>query len=193
MEVLNCFKNADFKKGYSEMQIPRKPKDEILREAESKGYEFERIYHGCAQCVLAPLMDIFNIKQTAAFKAATGLAGGIGLSVEGSCGGLSGGVMAFSLIYGRELDKIDDPKNLRFISYRLANQLHERFIQEYGSSICKEIHKKVLGQAYHLNNPEEWDAFLAAGGHTDKCPGVVGKATRWAAEIIMEEAENQEA
>lgn len=190
---IELFKNANFKKGYRKMQIPRKPKDEILREAEAKGYEFEQIYHGCAQCVLAPLMEIFNIKQPEAFKAATGLAGGIGLSVEGSCGGLTGGAMAFGLIYGRELDKIEDPKDLRFISYRLANKLHERFIQEYGSSICKEIQKKVAGQVYHLNNPEEWDAFMAAGGHTDKCPGVVGKATRWAAEIIMEEAENQEA
>jgi hypothetical protein len=43
--------------------------------------------------------------------------------------------MAFGLIYGRELDKIEDPKDLRFISYRLANKLHERFIQEYGSSV----------------------------------------------------------
>ncbi len=25
--------------------------------------------------------------------------------------------------------------------------------------------------------------FLAAGGHADKCPGVVGKAAKWAAEI----------
>lgn len=81
---------------------------------------------------------------------------------------------------------------MRFISYRLANKLHERFVQEYGSSICKEIHKKVLGKTYHLNNPEEWDAFLAAGGHADKCPSVVGKAAKWAAEIILEQEEKGE-
>jgi len=173
------------------MKIPEKSRDEILNEAEAKGYEFEKLYHGCAQCVLAPLMEIFDMKEPEAFKAATGLGGGVGLSVEGSCGGLTGGVMALSLVYGRELDNIEDPEELRFISYRLANKLHERFVQEYGSSTCKEIHKEVFGRAYHLNDPEEWEAFLAAGGHSDKCPGVVGKAARWAAEIILEEEEKR--
>jgi len=171
------------------MKVPEKPRDEILNEAESKGYAFEKNYHGCAQCVLGPLMEIFDMKDPNAFKAATGLGGGVGLSVQGSCGGLVGGVMAIGLCYGRELENIQDPEGLRFISYGLANKLHERFVQEYGSSLCKEIHKKVLGKTYHLNNPEEWDAFLAAGGHEDKCPGVVGKAARWAAEIILEEEE----
>ena len=174
------------------MKVPEKSKEELLNEAESKGYDFEKNYHGCAQCVLGPLMEIFDIKDPNAFKAATGLAGGVGLSVQGSCGGLIGGAMAIGLCYGRELENIEDPEGLRFISYRLANKLHERFVQEYGSSICKEIHKKVLGKTYHLNNPEEWDAFLAAGGHVDKCPGVVGKAARWAAEIILEQEDNPE-
>ena len=171
------------------MKVPEKAKEVILNEAESKGYEFERKYHGCAQCVVGPLMEIFDMKEPETFKAATGLAGGVGLSVQGTCGGLAGGVMAIGLLYGRRLENIQDPEGLRFISYGLANKLHERFVQEYGSSICKEIHKKVLGKTYHLNNPEEWDAFLAAGGHADKCPSVVGKAARWTAEIILEQEE----
>ena len=60
------------------MKIPEKPKEIILSEAESKGYEFERKYHGCAQCVLGPLMEIFDMKEPEAFKAATGLGGGVG-------------------------------------------------------------------------------------------------------------------
>jgi C_GCAxxG_C_C family probable redox protein len=174
------------------MKVPEKAKEVILNEAESKGYEFEKKYHGCAQCVLGTLMDIFDMKEPEAFKAATGLAGGVGLSVQGTCGGLAGGVMAISLLYGRELDNLEDPEGLRFISYSLANKLHERFVQEYGSSVCKEIHKKILGKTYHLNNPEEWKEFLDAGGHTDKCPSVVGKAARWAAEIILEQEEKGE-
>lgn len=169
------------------MKIPQKSKSEILDEAEAKGYEFEKTYHGCAQCVLGVLMEVFDMRQPDAFRAATGLGGGVGLSTEGSCGGLTGGVMAISMCYGRELDKIADPEGVRFISYRLANRLHERFVQEYGSSICMEIHRKVLGRPYRLNRPEEFRAFLDAGGHADKCPGVVGKAARWAAEIILEE------
>ena len=86
------------------MKIPEKSKEEILNEAESKGYEFEKNYHGCAQCVLGPLMEIFDMKEPEAFKAATGLGGGVGLSVQGSCGGLTGGVMAIGLWYGRDCD-----------------------------------------------------------------------------------------
>lgn len=174
------------------MKVPEKPREEILKEAESKGFEFEKHYHGCAQCVLGPLMEIFDMEEPEAFKAATGLGGGVGLSIQGSCGGLTGGVMALGLCYGRELENIQDPEGMRFISYRLANKLQERFVAEYGSSTCKEIHKQVLKKAYHLNNPDEWEAFLAAGGHSDKCPGVVGKAARWTAEIILEQEGKKE-
>lgn len=34
------------------ISLPDKSKEEILQEAEATGYEFEKVYHGCAQCVL---------------------------------------------------------------------------------------------------------------------------------------------
>lgn len=49
------------------MKIPQKAKAEILDEAEAKGYEFEKNHHGCAQCVLGALMEIFDMKQPYAF------------------------------------------------------------------------------------------------------------------------------
>jgi C_GCAxxG_C_C family probable redox protein len=172
--------------------IPDKPEDQILQEAETTGYEFEKVYHGCAQCVLGTMMKIFNLTQPEAFQAATGLAGGIGLSVEGSCGALTGGVMAIGLIYGREIDQMNDPEKRRFIAYRLANQLHQKFVEEYGSSLCGEIHKRTMGRTYHLTDPREWQAFLEAGGHSEKCPGVVGKAARWTAQILLEETKKNQ-
>jgi C_GCAxxG_C_C family probable redox protein len=172
------------------ISLPDKSKEEILQEAEATGTEFEKVYHGCAQCVLGTMMKLFDLTHPDVFRAATGLAGGVGLSVEGSCGALTGGVMALSMLYGRDLDRMDDPEKRRFIAYRLANQLHEQFVQEYGSSLCKEIHKKIMGRTYRLNDPEEWQAFLDAGGHTEKCPGVVGKAAKWTARMIIEEEQN---
>jgi C_GCAxxG_C_C family probable redox protein len=169
------------------IHLPDKSKEELLQEAEATGHEFEKVYHGCAQCVLGTIMNLFQVAQPDAFRAATGLGGGIGLSEEGSCGALTGGVMALGLLFGRDMDRMDDPEKRRFTAYRLANQLHERFVQEYGSSLCKEIHKKIMGRTYRLNDPKEWQAFLDAGGHTEKCPVVVGKAARWTAEIILKE------
>jgi len=165
---------------------------ELLNAAEVHAFTFEKNYHGCAQCVLAPLMEIFpQIQNPVAFKSATGLAGGVGLTVEGSCGGLTGGVMAIGLFYGRELQAIEDPEGSRFVSYRLAARLHERFVEEYGTSICGKIHQQVMGQTYRLNKPDEWDRFIEAGGHSEKCPMVVGKAARWTAEIILAEEADQ--
>ncbi|MCB2148187.1 MAG: C-GCAxxG-C-C family protein [Deltaproteobacteria bacterium] len=161
---------------------------ELLDAVEANAALFEKNYHGCAQCVLAALMDTFpRIRHPEAFKSATGLAGGVGLSVEGSCGGLTGGVMGISLFYGRELQNIEDPEGDRFVSYRLSARLHERFVKEYGTSICGKIHERVMGQTYRLNHPDEWNGFIEAGGHAEKCPMVVGKAARWAAEIILTE------
>ena len=166
---------------------------ELLDAVEAYASKFEKNYHGCAQCVLAALMEIFpRIQNPEAFKSATGLAGGVGLTVEGSCGGLTGGVMGIGLFYGRELQAIEDPEGLRFTSYRLAARLHERFVEEYGTSICGKIHKQVLGRTYRLNHSEEWDRFIEAGGHSEKCPLVVGKAARWAAEVILAEEAEQD-
>lgn len=171
------------------MKINYRSEIELLDTVEANAALFEKQYHGCAQCALAVLMETFpQIRHLDAFKSATGLAGGVGLSVEGSCGGLTGGVMGISLFYGRELDNISDPEGDRFVSYRLAARLHERFVEEYGTSICGKIHQQVMGQTYRLNRPDDWDRFIEAGGHSEKCPQVVGKAARWAAEIIIAEA-----
>lgn len=171
------------------MKIKYRSEIELLEAVEANAALFEKQYHGCAQCVLAVLMETFpQIRDPEAFKSATGLAGGVGLSVEGSCGGLTGGVMGISLFYGRELQNIMDPDGERFVSYRLSAKLQERFAEEYGTSICGKIHKQVMGETYRLNQPDDWDRFIEAGGHSEKCPMVVGKAARWAAEIILAQA-----
>ena len=79
----------------------------------------------------------------------------------------------------------------RFVGYRLANRLQQRFVDAYGSSICGRIHQQVMGRTFHLTQPDEWDGFIQAGGHSEKCPAVVGKAARWAAQIILEEMDRR--
>ena len=80
-------------------------------------------------------------------------------------------------------------EGMRFKSYRMANRLHEMFVAKYGTSICSGIHQFVMGRSYRLSNPNEWEQFLKAGGHSDKCPAVVGRAARWTAQLLIEEAE----
>jgi len=66
-------------------------------------------------------------------------------------------------------------------------KFRDKYIQEYGSVLCRDIQTRVFGRPYYLADPEEFKKFEDAGGHGDKgCPEVVGKAARWMAEVILE-------
>lgn len=169
------------------MPEKQKAKEGILEEAYERGAGYERDYAGCAQSLLLAIQETFGMEDPAVFRAASGLAGGIGLSIKGPCGGLTAGIMALSQRYGRERSKIEDIEGVRFKSYELARKLYQRFIGEYGSCLCQDIQRKVLGRAYNLADAEEYGEFEKAGGHAEKCPSVVGKAASWVAEIILEQ------
>ena len=159
--------------------------DETLAAAaQARAEHLERTVHGCSQCVLGGVMEALGCTDPGAFRAASGLGGGIGLTTDGSCGALTGGVMAIGLVYGRTLERIEERT---LTAYRLARRLQDRFVAEYGSGTCKDIHQRLFGRTYRLTDPDDWKAFLAAGGHSTHCPAVVGKAARWTCEILLEE------
>lgn len=149
------------------------------------GFDYEKNYGGCAQCVIAAVYEVLpELKCKEIFKSATGLAGGIGLSTLGNCAAMTGAVMVLSQIVGRELEEIEDPERKRFMAYRIAKKLVDRFISEYGTVTCNGIQKKLMGRSFNMY--EEFDEFLAAGGHSIACPSVVGNAAQWAVELIKE-------
>ncbi len=153
-----------------------------------RGFFYEKTYHGCAQCVIGALYEIFpDLKNEDIFRSASGLAAGTGLSTRGQCGGLTGAVMVLSQIWGRELAEIEDPEGKRFVAYRIAEKMVEYFMNEFGTTICGEIQKKLMGRTFYLMEPEQFQAFEAAGGHDTICPSVVGKATAWAADLIAKD------
>jgi hypothetical protein len=45
------------------------------KQAFELGYEYEKKYHGCGQCVLAALGDVLGIQELSVFNAATTLSG----------------------------------------------------------------------------------------------------------------------
>ncbi len=128
---------------------------------------------------------MFGIKNDDIFKAATGLAAGGGGTVDGSCGAYSGAIMVMSSLQGRVRDNFSDRASMQK-AFALARKLHEKFIQEYGSVVCRDVQAKVLGRPFYLADPDEFKKFEKAGAHDIHCPEVVGKAARWAAEAIIE-------
>ncbi|MEL7602819.1 MAG: C-GCAxxG-C-C family protein [Bacillota bacterium] len=164
------------------------PRVEILKRAYRDGYRYEKECRGCAQCTIAAMFDVTGKKEEHLFRAANGFAAGMGLFGDGVCGGYSGGLLYMGTYAGRRFEFFDNDKAEKDLSMRLAEKLHTRFIETYGSVICHDIHRDIFGRAFFIRDSEEKDAFEEAGAHRkDKCPAVVGTAAQWTAEILMEE------
>jgi C_GCAxxG_C_C family probable redox protein len=163
--------------------------DEILKKAFDLGFQYEKVYRGCSQCILAAIQDLFQKKNDEVFRAASGLAGGVGLCGDGCCGAYTGGVMALSQLHGRTRENFLDPDRTRKRSFDTAKKLHDKFIAEYGSVICRDIQQRIFGRPFYIRDADEFAKFEKAGAHEEKCPIVVGNGARWVAEILMEEAD----
>ena len=99
---------------------------------------------------------------------------------------LVGGLLAISSIVGRNYEDFSGGKNRRRV-FQYAKKLYDRFIEEYGSPFCRDIHMKLFGRTFNSFDPKEYAEFEKLGGHIDKCPSVSGNVARWAAEIILDE------
>ena len=167
------------------MEILAENRMEILEQAYARAFEYEQKYGSCPQCVLGAIQDVFGIVHNDVFRAGHALAGGLGLATDGTSGALAGGVMALCCKYGRTRD--DFAKGRYLMSYKLAKRLRDRFVQEYGSCICRDVHKRMFGRYFDLWDRKEYQEFEAAGAHRDKCPGVAGNVATWVAEMLLDE------
>jgi len=164
-----------------------KAKQGLLDKAYELGFEYEKVYRGCSQCVIAAIQDTLDIRDDSVFKAGTGLAGGGGLTGIGVCGGYVGGVMVLSQLLGRERSNFEDPEGIRYKTFGLARRFLENYTRELGSIICRDIQLIKFGRPYYIADADDFEKFEAAGGHVDKCPEVVGKAAQLAVQLILDE------
>ena len=67
-------------------------------------------------------------------RASDTFGGGVGGSRRELCGALSGGVMILGALWGR-LSASEDDKRV----YDLAKQFRERFVEEFGETICEPL------------------------------------------------------
>jgi C_GCAxxG_C_C family probable redox protein len=161
--------------------------EEIAERAAQLAEEYEKTCTGCAQSCVAGLLDALEIESEEVFKAASGLADGIGLSGDGSCGALTGCSMVIGLVFGRERkDHQDMMKPMK--SYMLCKELHADFIEQYGSCRCYDIQTKLMGRTFNLLDPEHLQEAMKVG-MLEHCSGVCGRAARLAAGLIVRERE----
>ena len=158
--------------------------EELKQKAYDLGYRYEAEMRGCGQCITAAVYDTLNWPYDALFRSLSGIAGGVGMVNDGNCGAFLGGAMILSNQVGRERDDFKDAGGRRFEAYRLVRRLRERFIEQYGAITCGQIHQEIFGRRFDLLDPEQMAAFDEAGGHSTKCPEVVGRAASWVIEIL---------
>ena len=160
---------------------------EFLSRAYNLGFEYEKTYKGCAQCVIAAIHDTLNIRDDSVFRAATGLAAGGGLTGIGVCGGYVGGSMVLSQLCGRDRSDFEDKVRIRHRSFNLTKKLIDVFLETFGTLICRDLQVLRFGRPYYIRDPEEYAKFEEAGAHLDKCTDIVGRAAQITVGIILDE------
>jgi mannitol-1-phosphate 5-dehydrogenase len=158
-----------------------------LRTAYEQGFFYEKKYHGCAQCALASMFEVSGDRDPVLFQATSAMAGGVGLTGDGICGGYAAGVLWMGRHVGRRLEHFDADKAEQYQSFEMTQKLRERYMETYGSITCRHIHESIFDRAYILTTKAVRNEFEEAGGHADRCTSVVAMASMWTTEILMDE------
>jgi C_GCAxxG_C_C family probable redox protein len=155
----------------------------LLKKAFELGQKYEQKSTGCAQTTIAAIFDTLEIWNEDVFKAASGLADGLGLTGDGSCGALTGASMVIGFLFGRDREHFDDVMR-PMKSYHLVKELHDQYVEKYGTCRCYDVQKALMGRTYNLWDPEEMKEAYRSGmmGH---CSKVVGTMAQQAVELIL--------
>ncbi|MBW1645560.1 MAG: C_GCAxxG_C_C family protein [Deltaproteobacteria bacterium] len=164
-------------------------REDVCRRAEELGNRYEVECTGCAQSTVAAIFDALGEGSDEVFRAASGLADGIGLTGNGTCGALVGGALAVSWFTGRRREDFQDMM-AAMPSYLACRELHDAFMAKYDCCRCHDLQTKVCGRAYNFWEPGEIEQALEDGA-MKHCAQVVGTAARLAVEIILKADENR--
>lgn len=97
------------------------------------------MYHGrgcnCCQSVVLAFADDLGLGREMVQKMGEAFGAGMG-GMQGTCGALSGALMLAGI---KNSDGSTESPKTKAATYRIAKELHERFREKAGSTICKEL------------------------------------------------------
>lgn len=163
---------------------------ELLDEAYELGANYHKYSSSCSQSTVAALHDILGFDDIVV-KVASSQAGGTAMQMLGACGALAGGIMVLDYYFGRPIENLSDKELIQDNIDKLSAAhdapilLVDKFVKEYGTFICAQMHRQFFGRIYCGTDPEEMKKFTEAG-NGKKADDVVGKASRWVMEIVLE-------
>ncbi len=127
----------------------------------------------CAESVLMAVAESRNIQSDLIPRIATGFCGGVS-NTNGTCGAVSGAIMAINLLKGR-----NEPTELREENYKAVQRFIEGFQNQFHSIQCGEL------TGCDLRTEEGKKAFVE-GNKLEICMDFTEEATRLALEILEE-------
>ncbi len=155
-------------------------REALPAQAFERAYELDLKYGCCPQCVLTAVKETIGGITDDLIKASHGLSGGSCLVGNGTCGALTGGLLALGTRRGRDADKLDKGRGMA--NFQIGRQLSERFQQEFGGTSCEDLQQRFSGRTWDFWNPAEYNAFSAARG--DQCARASGMVARWVIELL---------
>ncbi len=143
----------------------------------------------CSRSTLIGLAAYFDIPDDV-IRAGTNLCGGAGAS-SGSCGTYTCGQLAIGLKYNHMPEEEKADPELFKVTHEKFIELRDRFLKEFGTCLCPEIHKQAFGRSYIYTKPEDAEAYGKITDHHIRCADTVERATRLIAAMLLEDEEEQ--
>jgi len=162
-------------------------REQLLDRVQMDAAQLQRSLHYCTRCVLLAVGRNLELaddeRLELALKTAIPLSAGIA-GTRNQCGALVGGVMAIGLGLVKHDARTMNP-DMPSPAMATAKRFYRWFEREFGHANCYDLRDIHLGRYFDMADPEETRKFEVAGGY-ELCAGLVGKAARRAAEVILE-------
>ncbi|PKM89143.1 MAG: hypothetical protein CVU85_03130 [Firmicutes bacterium HGW-Firmicutes-10] len=128
--------------------------------------------YNCSQAVFCAFCDVTKLERDEAFKISSSFGGGMGRLGE-VCGALTGAFMATGML----LSGVDEKdKAAKEVHYERVKQLGERFREEKGSLLCRDLLE------INKTRPQE----IRDGIKVKDCEHLVATAARMLDELLEE-------
>ncbi len=154
-----------------------KEKSEFIEDLRKKVFKTEMTYHGCAQAVLKPFMEIFEVDNNLVMMAASPFAGGLALTGN-NCGALTGGLIVLGLVFGRR--DVTEGMDGILAGIRPMRKLVKYFEKEHGTVNCRDITQTEVA------DPVKSVEYFDHGG-LEKCARMIADVAAFVGDILYEE------
>jgi len=166
-------------------------RQETARKSYDGALELTPRHHSCSLGTLLALQQAFGVKDESAFKAASGLRGGIGRKGN-VCGSFLGASLMLGLMCGSSIEESGALKENHNPEeseqpVRLVSELYDWFAAEFGTLKCDLLirkHRKELAAVLDVKGLTK-EALLER--LHDKCHILCAKTAARAAEILWDE------